>query len=407
MGVAMTIRKTCIVCGEEKLYQALDLGLMPSSNDLPKKDALNLVKEYELRYYMCPKCGLFQLLEVADRLDLFDNYLYLTGVNRELVAHFKELYENIGTQDSKKDFAVVVGSNDGTEVSLLKEYGKFKNVIGVEPAKNIANMANSAGRTTINDFFSLKTSQKIVEEYGKADLVVANNVFAHIPDPRDMLEGMKNLINEDGRIIIEVHWLKSIVEELEIETLYAEHYYVWTVKAMNVLSKQLGMKIIEVLYMPKQHGGSLRFTFAYSGTNDLALMENEKNAGLYEKSTMELLQKRAEDRKNKLKYLIREINKQGKRVSIWSVPAKVPTLINYCGFTDKDIGCAYEVAESKIGRYIPKANIPIKEESLIEEDKPDYLIIGAWNYMDFAIKKLKWFTDSGGKLINPLTAEIL
>ena len=250
-------------------------------------------------------------------------------------------------------------------------------------------------------------SKDIVKKYGKADLVVANNVFAHIPYPKDMLKGMKNLINKNGKIIIEVHWLRSIVEKLEIETLYTEHYYVWTVKAMNTLASQCKLKLIGVLYMPKQHGGSLRFTLSESGENDLKLMKDEEICGLYKKSTMKLLQKRAEKRKNKLNNLIKKLKMGGKSIAIWSVPAKVPTLINYCGLTNADIMCAYEVAKSKIGRYIPKAKIPIKDEDDLKTDMPDYLIIGAWNYLGFAIKKLKWYTDAGGKLINPLTAKVL
>ncbi len=398
--------KTCRVCSSTDLYLALNLGIMPSSNDLPKAENLENTREYELKYYMCSNCSLFQLIDIPNKVDLFDNYLYLTGVNKELVEHFRELYNQIGTEVSK-NLAVVIGSNDGTEIEILHTEVGFKKVIGVEPAKNVASKANSLGRTTINTFFSFDVSKDILKNYGKADLVVANNVFAHIPDPRDMLNGMKNLINPDGKIIIEVHWLRSIVEKLEIETLYAEHYYVWTVKSMHTLASQCGLKLINVLYMPKQHGGSLRFTLSKFGEDDLRLMKDEEIYGLYKKSTMEALQARAENRKNNLKKLIKELNLRGKRIAIWSVPAKVPTLINYCGLNKDDITCAYEVAESKIGRYIPKAKIPIKSEDLLKIDMPDYLIIGAWNYLDFALKKLKWYTDAGGKLINPLTAEIL
>ena len=197
----MIIRKKCIVCSNTELYPALDLGLLPSSNDLPTIGDLEKVREYKLKYYMCPNCGLFQLLEIADRSDLFDNYLYLTGVNKELVEHFKELYSSIAKQFSQRNFAVVVGSNDGTEIELLRNYGGFKRVVGVEPAKNVAVIANSLGRTTINAFFTFDMSKDIVKKYGKADLVVANNVFAHIPYPKDMLKGMKNLINKNGKII--------------------------------------------------------------------------------------------------------------------------------------------------------------------------------------------------------------
>lgn len=400
------IRKNCIVCGSDRQYLVLDLGTMPSANDLPLKEDLGNVKNYPLKYYSCGQCSMFQLLEIASGEELFKNYLYVTGMSKDLVAHFKELADGLGKQLKKKDFAVVVGSNDGTEVLQLKEVG-FKNAIGVEPASNIAKMAREKGAETINAPFDENVANAIIEKYGRADLITANNVFAHIPDPKGMLLAMKKLINDDGRIVIEVHWLKSLVEHLEIEALYAEHYYVWTVKAMRALADQCGLKITDVLYMPKQHGGSLRFTYMKKGEHDTRLEKEEEKAGLYNPDIMRELQTRADKRKDTLVKLIKDLKKQGKKVSIWSVPAKVPTLINFSGLSYKEIDCAYEVSPTKIGRYIPKANILIKDEKLIEKEMPDYLIIGAWNYLDFAKKSLKWYTDKGGRLINPLTCEII
>lgn len=235
----------------------------------------------------------------------------------------------------------------------------------------------------------------------------ANNVFAHIPDPKGMLSGMVNLIADDGIISIEVHWLKSIIEELEIETLYAEHYYVWTVKAMHNLAEQISLKLSRVVYMPEVHGGSLRFILTKKGNEDLQLEKVEEMAGLYSTDRMLTLQKRAEERKERFLSLIKDIKKKNKNIGIWSVPAKIPTLLNFCGLTNKDIDYAYEVTKTKIGRYIPTAEIYIKDESSLRDDKPDYLIVGSWNYMDFAVKKLSWYLKQGGKLINPLTCEII
>ncbi len=314
---------------------------------------------------------------------------------------------DVSTTLNGKDLAIVIGSNDGAEVLILKESLRFKKVIGIEPAINIAEMANKRGAETINNFFNQKLSKKLVKKYGNADLVTANNVFAHIPDPEDMLLGMKNLIKDDGSIVIEVHWLKSMVEHLEIETLYAEHYYVWTVKSMRTLADKCKLKMNSVLYMPKQHGGSLRFTLKKSGRHDTKLEREEEKLGLYDLTTMKGLQIRADNRRKSLRSMMMDLKANGKRISIWSVPAKIPTLINFCGFTSKEIEYAYEVSPSKIGRYIPKANIFIKDEKLIEKDMPDYLIIGAWNYIEFAEEKLKWYTDKGGKLINPLTCRVL
>ncbi|MGC8622163.1 MAG: hypothetical protein ACP5U0_09640, partial [Caldisphaera sp.] len=182
----------------------------------------------------------------------------------------------------------------------------------------------------------------------------------------------------------------------------AEHYFVWTVKALSTLAERVGLHINAVYYI-KNHGGSLRFVLTKQLQENIAsdkakLKAKERN--IINESKM--LQKNADQKKNKLIKIIKTIKKNGKHVGIWSVPAKVPTLINFCGLTNRDIDYAYEIAPTKIGRYIPKANILIKDEKLIKEDMPEYLIIGAWNYIDLAQKKLKWYTDAGGKLINPL-----
>ena len=399
------MRDTCAVCGSKDLYEVLDLGIMTSANNLAAASELKEIKSFPLKYFMCKRCSLFQQLDIVSSDSLFTNYLYLTGVNKVLVSHFEKMSDELGRIVKNKGLAVVVGSNDGTEVSLLEKSG-FKKAIGIEPS-NIAKIASGRGIETIESFFSFDLSKELVKRYGKADLVTANNVFAHIPDPMDMLKGMGNLIADDGIISIEVHWLKSIVENLEIETLYAEHYYVWTVKAMHNLAAQVGLKIVKVVNMSDVHGGSLRFIFAKSGSEDLVLEKAEEAAGLYDFETMKGLQARAMQRKDKFVSLIKGIKAANKSIAVWSVPAKVPTLLNFCGLTSKEIDCAYEVADTKIGRYIPVANIKIRDERLIEKDKPDYLIVGAWNYMDFAVKKLDGYIKRGGKLINPLTCEII
>jgi hypothetical protein len=304
---------------------------------------------------------------------------------------------------------VIIASNDGTEIKLLKESGGFERAIGVEPAKNLAKAANEKGLLTINAFFGEELSRRIVEDYGKADLVIANNVFAHIPDPRDMLLGMKNLISDDGVISIEVHWLKRLIEELQIDALYAEHYYVWDIKAMDRLANDLELKIVDIEYLPDRLGGSVRVLMMKHGTSDVVerFIAEEEKAGLYDIRKMRELQQLADEKKRRFVGLIEDLRGQGKRIAIWTVPAKIATLLNFCGITNKEIECGYDSTEYKIGRYIPKADILVKGEGEIEKDMPDYLVVGAWNYIEFGRQKLSWYLERGGKLINPLTCEIV
>ncbi len=400
----------CKVCGNEGLYKVLDLGAMPSANDLVEEKYLSEVKSYPLRYYWCDNCTFFQQVDLVNRVKLFGgNYVYFTGASAPVIEHFKELSLKMRKRLDNRHFAVVIASNDGTEIKLLKEFGDFDRVLGVEPAKNLAKIANENGLTTINAFFGEELSKRIADEYGKADLVIANNVFAHIPNPRDMLLGMKNLISDEGVISIEVHWLKRLIEELQIDTLYAEHYYVWDIKAMERLATDIGLMLMDIEYLPDRLGGSIRVMMKKHGTSDAVgrFTVEEERAGLYDIKKMMTLQKLADERKRRFVRLIRGLRRRGKKIAIWTVPAKIATMLNFCGITSKEIECGYDSTEYKIGKYIPQAGILVKGEADIAKDMPDYLVVGAWNYIEFGRQKLGWYLKRGGKLINPLTCEIV
>lgn len=404
-------KKVCVACGNNKLKLAINLGNMPNANGLVSANDLKNVKSYPLKYYWCNKCGLLQQLDKVDSSVLFkNNYTYHTGVNEPAVRHFKELSVNISKKIKNRRFAVVIGSNDGTEISLLQQAG-FNKVIGIEPAKNIAAIANKNNFKTINDFFTLKLSKNIIEKYGKADVVIANNVFAHIPNPKDMLSGMRNLLNTDGQIIIEAQWFRDVFKKLSIETLYAEHYYEWSIKAIDKISKSCGVKLIHVEHLADQQGGSIRCTLKLHGKKSKSLKKLEQKeiiTGIYSVKKILQFQKRAEIRKARLLKLLKKLKSENKRIAIWAVPAKVPTLLNFCEIDSSIISAAYDSTPDKINKIIPKANIKVSDEKLLNANMkymPDYILIGAWNYLDFATKKLKWFTDKKGTLINMLNGK--
>ena len=407
----MIIKRNCAACGGKNLISALNLGELPNSNEFVYKKDLKNIRYWPLHYYWCEDCGLFQQLKLVDSKTLFrDNYTYQTGVNLPGVIHFRKLSKTLKKDLAGGDnFAIVIGSNDGTELELLKEAG-FKKALGVEPAKNIAKIANRKGLETINAFFTQKLSKEIIKKYGKANLITANNVFAHIPDPKDMMLGMKNLLKPNGEITIEVQWFKDVIRKNSIDTLYSEHYYEWTIKAMISLAKRCGLNVVKVVPLPKQQGGSIRFYLKLKGKTDRRLEILERKWGIYNKKRVLAMQERAEKRKIKLIKLLRKLKAENSIIDIWAVPAKVSTVLNFSGINSKLIDCAFDSTPTKINRYIPMAGIKIFDEKLLNPNmtnKPDYLIIGAWNYLDFAKNKLNWFTHNGGKLINLLNAKII
>ena len=325
------VKDSCVVCEGKDLHKAMDFGLMPNSNGLVSKEHLGEVKSYPLSFYWCSNCGLLQQLDVVSREDLFrDEYTYQTGASAPAVAHFTALAQEIGKRASQTNLALVIASNDGTEIDLMGRFGKFKKVIGVEPAKNIAALANGRGFQTIPEFFTCELSEKILREQGKADVIIANNVFAHIPDPSDMLRGIANLLSEDGYAVIEVQWLADVVRKLAIDTLYAEHYYEWTTKAMRTLANKCNMRLVDVEHLPDLHGGSLRFWLRLKGDETSKLESEEIKAGIYDLDTIRQLQARADVRRLKFQALMEKLRAANCTVDIWAVPAKVPTLLNFC-----------------------------------------------------------------------------
>lgn len=401
----------CKVCGGKNIKKAIDLGFLPNPNKLLRESELENYEEYPLEFYWCEDCTFFQQLDPVDSRTLFENnYTYQTGVNAPAVAHFTSLAQAIKESVKQKDLAVVIASNDGTEIGILKKVAGFNKVIGVEPARNIAEIANSRGHETINSFFGQDVGKSILLEYGKADLVMANNVFAHIPDPKGFLQGIKDILSANGVAIIEVQWIKNFVEKIAIEMLYAEHMYVWSAMAMKRICRETGLVVTRVDILEDQQGGSLRFWIKIIGKETKKLDRVEQQAGIQSKEVMLNLQHMADLRMSKLKNQIRKLRENGKTIDIWSVPAKVPIILNYGGINNNDIRVAYDSTPTKINRYIPKANIKIIDEASLTprmKEPPDYIIIGAWNYLNYAIKKLSWFTNSGGTLINLLDGEFI
>lgn len=416
----MIRRNNCATCNGTRLHKIIDLGMMPNANNLVAKEDLSKVKLYPLEYYWCANCNLLQQIEMADKEDLFNsNYTYITGVSKTIVEHYKKLAFTISKKVNAKDFAIVIASNDGTEIESLTSVG-FGRVIGVEPSSNLADISKQKGNETINAFFSEELATELVPKYGKADVIIANNVLAHVPNPKDVLLGIKKMLKTDGCASIEVHWLRSLVKDVEIDTLYAEHYFVWTVRAMNILASSCGLAIEDIEFLPSPQAGSLRYWLRHSETlvNRSAteqviqtFISQEIEEGIQNLDRMLQLNTNANIRKEKLVKLVKQIRKDGKEIALWTAPAKMSTILNFCNFTSDDIKCAYDGSRYKMNKYIPKANIPVLDEALLRDDKletlpAEYMIIGAWNLMDLAKEKLNWYILRGGLLINPLTVEV-
>ncbi len=405
-----TKRSTCRICNSDQLYLFLSLGKTPLANSFIKSpDDASSEAAYPLDVYICRQCFLVQLLDVIDPEVLFRDYIYVTGTSDTITEHNKKYAREVATylELAADDLVLEVASNDG---SLLKN---FKNIgvgiLGVEPATNIAQVANQNGINTINAFFNLHSANEILGMSGPARAVIGNNVLAHVDDTLDFLLGCKRMLSRDGMVIIEVPYLLELLERLEYDTIYHEHLCYFSVSTLLHLCDQVGLSLQRMDRVPV-HGGSIRMYAGlpdYYGVHEQSVVEmaqGEQSLGLNDIELYDKFAANVEKSKIELRMLLEDITREGKTVAGYGAPAKGNTLLNYC-----DIGTAilpYTVDKNpwKVGLYTPGMHIPILQVDAIMECKPDYVLILAWNFADEIIKQQDDYRKRGGKFILPLPA---
>ena len=249
---AHTHRTTCRVCGSADLTKVLDLGATPPANAYLRKEDLDKPEpSYPLVLYFCRTCTLAQLLDVVDPAILFKDYHYLTGASTPAIEHFKDYAKNaiVPYVESKNDLVVDIGGNDGILLSFVKDAAR---VLNVDPADNLASLSEKNGVPFYPAFFNSATADELLEKYGHAKVVVANNVFAHIDPIRDVFKGVAKLIGDNGTFIFEVHWAKHLVEEVAYDQIYHEHLCFYSLHAAKYLIEATGMQVFDAEIVPMQ-----------------------------------------------------------------------------------------------------------------------------------------------------------
>lgn len=404
--VLIKIRKMqCAICQKETLYKFLSLGHQPPSNSFLKKEDLNKPEiYYPLDVYYCETCGLVQLGYAVNPETLFKEYVYTTGTNNSLVKNFIELVEKLVKKFklTKNDFAIDIGSNDGT---LLKGYLKYNiKILGVEPS-SAADIAIREMVPTIKEFFNKKTALKIEKNYGKAKVITAANVFAHVRDLISFVEGVKELLTDNGVFVLESHYLLNLLTDMQWDSIYHEHLRYYNLKSLIYLFNKFDMDLFDAERIIT-HGGSIRVYVckkgAYSKSNNIKkLMEMEEGNGLYKKNTYLEFGKKVFEHKIKLQEMLRTIKKKGKKIVGIGAPAKGNTLLNYCNITQDIMDYIVEKSDLKIGLYTPGMHIKVVSEDLLFKEQPDYALMLSWNIADEIISKLKKMGYKG-KIIVPI-----
>lgn len=376
----------CNLCNSECSILA-DLGEQPLANKYPANESeINKEKFWNLKALICNDCFCGQLNQIIDRSEMFEDYYYLSSVNPELQEHFNVLAEKL----KKHDFVLDIGSNDGILLRPLKKLGV--NCLGIDPSVNVGKIANDEGLETIIDFFTAKSAKKIIENYGHPDAIVASSIFTHLEEPKDFIEALYNLISSDGDIYIEIEYLSNLIKNFQFERFYFDRPFYYSVTCMKQIFKEKGLTLTEVEKI-SPHGGSLRLTFSKESANkkiDKSVEEflnQEKND-----FTEEKIKSFQSSIDKYIKGLIEILEKyRDKNVVGFGAPARLATITNF-GKINQDL-VSYIVDDSplKEGKMSPGMHIPIRSREEMLINKPDFLLIFAYEYIDSIYEFTKQF----------------
>ncbi len=396
----------CRHCKTELELEFLDLGNAPPSNAyLNKEDLRKPEITYPLRILTCTNCWLVQTEDYTDADELFnDDYAYFSSTSKSWLKHASDycvmITNRLGLSDNS--FVVEIASNDGY---LLKNFvSSGIPCLGIEPTKSTAAAASAIGVPVRQEFFGKNMGLSMANAGEQADLVLGNNVFAHVPDINDFTEGVAALLKPNGVVTFEFPHLLQLMQQNQFDTIYHEHFSYLSLCSVSSIFKAAGLRVFDVEEL-KTHGGSLRI---YGCRGDAShketslvqnILTNELQAGMQDEKTYSAFQKKADKVKDGLISFLLEAKAEGKTVAGYGAAAKGNTLMNYAGIRPDLIPFICDAAESKIGQYMPASHIPILPPSVLDENTPDYLVILPWNIAEEVMKQNAHLVEKGTKFV--------
>jgi len=399
----------CRACGGRLTVTMADLGLQPASNAfIVSLDTAHEEKRYPLRAKVCESCKLVQVdYDVAPQ-ELFGNYVYFSSYSDDWLDHAKEYCDMARRRFGLGSDSLVVelASNDGY---LLKNFINMGvPVLGIDPSDTVAAAAESIGVPTLVEFFGENLAKQLAGDGRQADLIIANNVLAHVPLLNDFVAGMALLLKPEGTATIEFPHLLELIEHVEFDTIYHEHYSYISLYAIEQVFSRHGLRLFDVEQLPT-HGGSLRIFAAHShrtGLEDSELLREiraqESAAGLADLSTYLRFAERVENCRRSLLQFLQQAKREGKTVAAYGAAAKGNTLLNFCGVTPADISQVADRNPHKQSKLLPGTHIPVVSPEVLMKSKPDYVLILPWNLQDEIRQQLSEVKSWGGKFVTPV-----
>ncbi len=396
----------CRHCNNALKTQLVDLGSAPPSNNyLTKSDLSSVERWYPLKVLVCESCWLTQTEDYNQAEDLFtDTYAYLSSTSKSWLDHAKAYSEQIisDLKLSNNSFVIELACNDGY---LLKNFvAKGIPCLGIEPTLSTAKIAEKNGIPVLKEFFGETIGNELSSAGKQADLIIANNVYAHVPDINDFTKGIKGVLKEGGTVTFEFPHLLQLIKHLQFDTIYHEHFSYLSLYTVQLILQKHGLKVFDVTRLTT-HGGSLRVYACHDNDqrqqseNVLAILQEEKNFGLQDAGIYKQFQNRINSIKyNLISFLIEQKN-LGKNVIAYGAAAKGNTLLNYAGIRPDLLSYVCDAAPLKQGKFLPGSRIPILNPNEIKETKPDYILILPWNIKEEIVSLHKYIQEWGGKFV--------